>query len=605
MKTAIVSLHNKFRSEVLVDFLVLKNYNVLASGGTFSYLLQKCLVQTPSYCQHIIPIEDKIDFPHILNGRVKTLHPYIHGGLLANMDKSEHITDLQTHNIDKISVAVANLYPFERTIEETDDENEIVEQIDIGGHTLLRAAAKNYKNNIVLYSPDQYDYFLDKYDVIMKSIDLRRELAKDAFNYVTEYDIAISNYLSKEKKEKVFYSFTKKDEFKYGANPHQTPSSLWSINETENKKQSLPFKTLNGKMSYINMLDAINSWSLVSEMQETTGKVSAASFKHTSPAGTSISRSLTLEEQAINFVKKDELLSESTKAYILARGVDPKSSFGDFIAISGHVDTILANRIKGEISDGIVAKSYSEKALSILKKKKGGNYVILQGMPVSKEKEVEMKIFGNYSISQMSNIERTKKEIILAGVKTEIPVSNNNILDMMVANITLKYAQSNSVALTKNGTLVGIGCGQQSRIDCVRLACEKAFVNYIRYNPLSISLLPCFKPSIKKQEKINAIIQYIENDFTNEQYDEWKKLFKDEIQLMLPNKKQSMKNEMNGITMASDGFFPFYDNIDLAYKYGVNSIIQPGGSIKDEGIIKRCDTYGIAMSLTGVRHFFH
>jgi len=521
--------------------------------------------------------------------------------------------DLSVHNLDKINVVACNLYPFEQTleisiedsIEDSINEDKIIEQIDIGGHSIIRAAAKNYKDNIILHSPKQYEYVMDKYDRIKDSIDLRKKLAIKAFQYVTDYDIAIANYFSKNRKDKLYYSFTKKDDFKYGANPHQTPSSLWCINETDYKQQSSPFEVLNGSLSYINMLDAINSWSLVSEMEQTTGTVSAASFKHTSPAGTSISRSLTLEEAAINFVKKKELISQSTIAYILARGVDPKSSFGDFIAISGHVDTILADRIKNEISDGIVARSYSNDALTILKKKKGGKYVILQGNPLSNEKEIEMKTFGNYAISQMNNVKKTTKRIILAGVKTEIPVSNYNILDMMVANITLKYAQSNSVALVKNGTLVGIGCGQQSRVDCVRLACEKAFTNYLRYKSLSIDLLSNFKPSVKKQEKINAIIQYIENNFTDEQYDEWRSLFKENLQLLTNNKKQSMKNEMNGITMASDGFFPFYDNIDLAYKYGVNNIIQPGGSIKDDDIIERCDKYGIAMSLTGVRHFFH
>ncbi len=617
MKNALISVYNKTNCEYVAKFLLSKGYTLYTSGGTYNYLKKYIPIK---YNSNLLNIENVIKYPHILNGRVKTLHPHIFGGILADNNIKEHVEDLNKFKIPKINVSIVNLYPFDKTVKNTKNENDIIEQIDIGGHALIRASAKNYKDNIVLSSPTQYDYFIDNYHKIYDNIGERKNLAFKAFCHATDYDISISNYFNKNKneknkeknkekdKQKLYFSYKPKLQLKYGNNPHQK-ASIGLLNNTKDNTKYLPFHIINGNLSYINVLDAINSWNLVSELSICTNTISAASFKHTNAAGVSLTRELTDNEIKNNFIKNEDynILSDTAKAYILARGVDPKSSYGDFIAISGHVDVTLANYIKKQVSDGIIAKSYSTEALCILKSKKKGKYVILQSNENSncyQNNKYDIKTFGDFSLLQENNNNIITKKWISENIKTTKNITNENTIDMLLANITLKYTQSNSVVLAKNGTLLGVGAGQQSRIDCVKLCCQKAFANFLRYN-IHNKLMPHFKPKISKQTKINLITQYIENDFTPKEFTEWKQNFTENINPITQNEKHEIRQKMNGITMGSDGFFPFYDNIDVANKYGISNIIQPGGSIRDECLIDRCNQYNMAMSMTGIRTFYH
>ena len=606
MKNAIFSVYNKINIDALAQFLVSKGYSIITSGGTYQHLKKSIKLESA-----VRAIEDITYQPEILGGRVKTLHPIIHGGLLADTSNSSHMADLETYNMEKIDITVVNLYPFERTLENTADIDELIEQIDIGGHTLIRSTAKNFKNNIILYSPAQYNHFMFNYDEIIASVDKRRELATAALHYITDYDISISNYFASldSPQDKKYISLTKQFDFKYGLNPQQAPSAFWAVNDTAYKKQTIPFSVLSGNIGYINMLDAINSWNLVSEVHRTTGHLCAASFKHTSPAGVSIARDFLDIERELCSVSEEEYcgLSDSAKAYILARNVDPKSSFGDFVAVSGEVDISLARRLQKEVSDGIIAVSYTDDALEILKTKKHGNYVILQSEHFPLEYD-EIKIVGNFAMTQKNNDKLTTREIVVNGLQNQdaIPdaIPDARILDIQIANITLKYAQSNSVSLVKNGTLLGIGCGQQSRIDCVKLACNKALFVELRYN-LGIQLLDRFKTTVKRQDKINAITKWIENDFTDDELKEWNSLFDKPPNLLEDKRYEFARYGMHNISLASDGFFPFYDNIDVAAKYGVKYIIQPGGSVKDDEVIRRCSGHKISMILSHIRQFYH
>ena len=311
----------------------------------------------------------------------------------------------------------------------------------------------------------------------------------------------------------------------------------------------------------------------------------------------------------MTFTSEEEHNNPSCNAYILARNVDPKSSFGDFIAIYGIIDKITAKRILSEYSDGIIAKGYTQEALDILKKKKRGMFVILKGDSKYFNTNNEMKQFSNIALTQPANNAVITDDMIYNSIYTRNKLINENIVeDLLIANISLKYAQSNSVAFAKDGTLLGIGVGQQSRIDCVKLAGEKALVNTLRTKNNNVRrLIESFKDTVKRNEKINAIIKYIENDFTENEYNEWCKLFhlnfvppilNDEI-------KDYTRSKMSCISMASDAFFPFRDNIDLANKYGVKYLIQPGGSIKDAEILDACDDYNMIMSITNRRMFLH
>lgn len=611
MKTALISVFDKSNLSDLVSHLLNNNYQILSSGGTYKQLI------TEFNSQNIIDISSYINHPEILNGRVKTLHPKIHGGILAKRNNKNHIQELQKFNINTIDIVIVNLYPFkEASNNPAYTPDDIYENIDIGGHTLIRASAKNFKDVLVVVDPNDYDKIINNEN----NIQLRRTFANKAFQYITIYDAYISTYFNRTNDkdslcdDTIVRVYEKERKLKYGINPQQQQASLYK----NIQQQSYPFTVINGNIGYINVLDAIYSWNLVCELKYILKLPACASFKHTSPAGSAVYFPLSNTLKRVYHTNDDEL-SELAVAYIRARNADPMSSYGDFIAVSEEVDVSTARLISKEVSDGIIAPSYDEKALEILRQKKGGNYIILSGSdgtnyPYNKCKNYydnygEIKELHGITLIQESNPNKTDYTTFNNIVSKNKTILNNSKQDMILANTTLKYTQSNSVAYSLDGQCIGIGAGQQSRIDCVKLGKRKVEMWYLRQHPKCIDLLTKFKKGTKKQQKINALVSYIENDFNDIEYQEWRDLFMEdvEIEFLTSNDKEEFIKTLDNVSLASDGFFPFPDNIHIASKIGVKYIIQPSGSIADDDIIKVVDGYGMSMVSTGneMRMFLH
>jgi phosphoribosylaminoimidazolecarboxamide formyltransferase/IMP cyclohydrolase len=384
---------------------------------------------------------------------------------------------------------------------------------------------------------------------------------------------------------------------KYGCNPHQKSARIYT------KDNEIPFQILNGSPSYINLLDALNGWQLVKELKEATGVAAAASFKHVSPAGAAIAVPLTDDLKKEYFVQ-DNNLSDIATAYIRARGADRMSSYGDFAALSEECDVQTAKYLSCEFSDGIIAPSYSKEALDLLKTKRKGNYLVIQIDPYYLPNEIETKEVYGITFEQKRN-EFKITEDLFGNVSTKnkiIPADAKR--DLMISLIILKYTQSNSVCYVKDGQAIGIGAGQQSRIHCTRLAGNKADVWFLRQNP-KVMELP-FKQEIKRAERDNAIDVYISDDDMEVLSDGiWENIFTARPARLTKEEKLEWLKGLTGVSLGSDAFFPFGDNIERAVKSGVAYIAQPGGSIRDGNVIDACDKYNIAMAFTGVRLFHH
>lgn len=384
---------------------------------------------------------------------------------------------------------------------------------------------------------------------------------------------------------------------KYGCNPNQKPARIFM------KDDELPIKVLNGNPGYINLLDAFNSWQLVKELKEATGLASAASFKHVSPAGAAVAIPLTETLKKIYFVEGIEL-SDIATAYIRARGADRMSSYGDFVALSDECDEQTAKFLSYEVSDGIIAPSYSEAALEILKNKRKGNYLVIQMDINYIPKEIEIKQVYGITFEQKRNDAKITKDIF-----NNVPTKNKTISDsakrdLIISLITLKYTQSNSVCYVKDGQAIGIGAGQQSRIHCTRLAGNKADVWFLRQNP-KVMNLP-FKPGMKRVDRDNVIDVYISDDYMDILSDgQWENIFTEKPAPLTKEEKKEWLGKLTGVALGSDAFFPFGDNIERAKKSGVSYIAQAGGSIRDANVVEICDKYDIAMAFTGIRLFHH
>jgi len=387
-------------------------------------------------------------------------------------------------------------------------------------------------------------------------------------------------------------------ELKYGCNPNQKPSRIYM------EKGELPIKVLNGKPGYINFLDAFNGWQLVKELKATTNLPAATSFKHVSPAGAAVGIALSEVLKKIYWVEDLGELSPLACAYARARGADRMSSFGDFIALSDICDISTAQMIKREVSDGIIAPGYEPEALEILKTKKKGNYNIIEINPDYIPDSVERKQVYGITFEQGRN-ELKIDENLFANIVTEnreIPESAK--MDLAIAMITLKYTQSNSVCYAKEGQAIGIGAGQQSRIHCTRLAGQKADNWWLRQNPKVLGLQ--FLDKIGRADRDNAIDVYIGEDGVDVLADDvWKNTFKVKPEIFTKEEKRAWLNTMTEVSLGSDAFFPFGDNIERAYRSGVKYIAQPGGSIRDDNVIETCNKYQIAMTFTGIRLFHH
>ena len=385
---------------------------------------------------------------------------------------------------------------------------------------------------------------------------------------------------------------------KYGCNPNQKPSRIYM------KEGELPVEVLNGKPGYINFLDAFNAWQLVKALKKATGLPAAASFKHVSPAGAAVGKPLTDVEKQMYFVEADAQLSPIACAYIRARGADRLCSYGDWAALSDVCDAATATYLKYEVSDGIIAPGYTEEALEILKTKKKGNYNVVQIDPDYVPSPVECKDVFGVTFEQGYNDFEIHEGLLENIVTDNKELPQDAKIDMMIALITLKYTQSNSVCYVKDGMTIGVGAGQQSRIHCTRLAGNKADNWYLRRNPKVLGLQ--FVDGIRRPDRDNAIDIY-----TSDEYEDilaegvWQQTFKVKPEPLTAEEKKAWIATQTGVTVGSDAFFPFGDNVERARKSGVQYIAEPGGSIRDDNVIETANKYGITMCFTGMRLFHH
>lgn len=388
-------------------------------------------------------------------------------------------------------------------------------------------------------------------------------------------------------------------ELKYGCNPNQKPSRIYMADGSE-----LPIEVLNGRPGYINFLDAFNGWQLVRELKKATGLPAATSFKHVSPAGASVGRPMSDTLKKIYWVDDMGDLSPLACAYARARGADRMSSFGDFISLSDVCDADTARLIKREVSDGVIAPGYTDEALEILKGKKNGNYNII-------------KIDENYTPAPLEHkqvfgvtFEQGRQELpiddeLLSNIVTENKdIPEEALIDMKISLIVLKYTQSNSVCFVKDGQAIGIGAGQQSRVHCTRLAGQKADNWWLRQCP-KVMNLP-FKEKIRRADRDNAIDLYIGDEYMDVLADgAWENIFTEKPEVFTKEEKREWLDKLTDVTLGSDAFFPFFDNIERAHKSGVKYIAQPGGSVRDDAVIDCCNKYDMAMAFTGIRLFHH
>lgn len=586
-KTAILSVYDKTGLLDLAKGLVGANVRLLASGGTARLLRESGF-----------PVEDVESITHapeMLGGRVKTLHPAVHGGILARNIESDE-ADLKEQNIEKVDFVVCNLYPFKETVAKIGVTiPEAVEEIDIGGVTLLRAAAKNHSRVTILSDPRDYPVFLEELSKDAEiSKELKQTLALKAFEHTADYDTAISDFFRKK------YSENKAQlPLRYGANPHQKPAQAF-VTEGE-----LPFKVLSGSPGYINLLDALNSWPLVKELSASLNLPAAASFKHVSPAGTAVGLPLSDVEKKIYMVDTIENLSPLANAYARARGADRMSSFGDFIALSNIVDLPTAQIISKEVSDGVIAPGYEPEALELLKAKKKGKYCVLQIDPNYNPPSMEKRQVYGITLEQKRN-----DAIFNSSTFKEFTSKNTNLtdqaaIDLTVATIVLKYTQSNSVCYAKNGMVIGLGAGQQSRIHCTRLAGDKADNWWLRQHPRVLGFQ--WAKGVKRPEKSNAIDLYVSNQIPTSEPEksEFESKFEVVPTPLTLEERREWLDKLTDVSLSSDAFFPFPDNVYRAVRSGVKYIAAPSGSVMDRAVFDAADAHDVVYLENPIRLFHH
>jgi len=605
IRRALISVSDKTGIVDFCKFLATQKVELLSTGGTAKALREAGLT--------VMDVAEYTGGAECLDGRVKTLHPKVHGGLLAVRGNAQHEKEMQEQGMSFIDMTILNLYPFEATVASGASLAQCVENIDIGGPSMLRSTAKNHNFTTIVTDPSQYAEIQTEMtnNAGGTTLALRRRLAAKAFAMTAAYDSVIATHLAQElaKMEesteisKVVVPRVYQPEFplKYGCNPHQKPAMI--LSRMGNK---LPFDVLNGVPGYINLLDAANALQLVMELKQATGLTAASSFKHVSPAGAAVAVPLSdVECQAYEVKPEDKAaLTPSALAYLRARNADPMCSFGDFCAVSDVVDEGTATYLKKEVSDGIVAPGYTPEALAILKAKKGGKFIILQATENYSAGDVEYREVYGMTFSQKRNdIVLTKEHMTKEVVTAKNSLSEGAVRDLIVASICIKYTQSNSVGFAKDGMMEGVGAGQQSRVDCVKLAGRKVSTWYLRQHP-KVLALP-FKGGVKRQDRVNARVRYIEGDFTEEEKVRWLEQFATAPEPLTEEEKAAFMKEATGISISSDAFFPFRDSIDHASKVGVSFVAQPGGSVQDGQVTEACNEYGMAMCFTGVRLFHH
>ena len=391
--------------------------------------------------------------------------------------------------------------------------------------------------------------------------------------------------------------YQKQRDMKYGCNPNQKPAAIYFTPGRE-----LPFEVLSGNPGYINYCDALNAWQLVKELKAALGLPAAASFKHVSPAGAAVSVELSDLDRKV-FDCEGMELSPLATAYVRARGADPLSSFGDFIALSEKVDVCTAQIIAGVISDGVIAPDYDAGALKLLSAKKKGNYPVIKMDPAYQADQMEYRDIFGITLAQLHNKVVLDKSILDNIVTENKNLPDSAVIDMLVTTVAVKYTQSNSVGYGLNGQVIGLGAGQQSRVDCVKLAGRKAETWYLRRHPKVLELP--FKDSVKRQERVNARVRYIESDMTDAERAAFNENFTSPPADLSADEKAQWLAGLSDVCLSSDAFFPFRDSIDQASKRGVKYLLQAGGSVREDEVIAAADQYSMVMALSGIRLFHH
>ncbi|KAI1312488.1 AICARFT/IMPCHase bienzyme [Xylaria venustula] len=588
-RIAILSVYDKTGLLDLAKGLVQQNVRILASGGTARMIRESGF-----------PVEDISAItkaPEMLSGRVKTLHPAVHAGILArNLESDEK--DLAEQSIDKVDYVICNLYPFKDTIAKPNvTVPEAVEEIDIGGVTLIRAAAKNHARVTILSDPRDYPAFLKELEQGEIKEASRNTYALKAFEHTADYDTHISAFFRSRYADGQQYLA-----LRYGANPHQKPAAAYT------SSIDLPFKVLGGSPGYINLLDALNSWALVTELKKATGKPAAASFKHVSPAGAAIGEPLSADERKVYFVDDIQGIETSglAQAYARARGADRMSSFGDMIALSDVVDVPTASIISKEVSDGVVAPGYEDAALEILKKKKGGKYLVLQMDPEYQPDTMETRTVYGVTLAQHRNdVEISPDSFKQTVTPKDFVVPESAARDLTVATIALKYTQSNSVCYAKDGQVIGLGAGQQSRIHCTRLAGDKADNWWLRFHPRVLGIQ--WKKGTKRPEKSNAIDLLVSGELpkSGPEREAFESVFEEIPAAFSDEERNDWLSKLGDVAVSSDAFFPFVDNIYRAHRSGAKYIAAPGGSQNDSAVYETAEKLGIVFVEQNIRLFHH
>ncbi|QUC18765.1 uncharacterized protein UV8b_03006 [Ustilaginoidea virens] len=597
-KIAILSVYDKTGLLDLAKGLAEQNVRLVASGGTSRMIRDAGM-----------PVEDVSAItgaPEMLGGRVKTLHPAVHGGILArNLDADDQ--DLAAQGIAKVDYVVCNLYPFKQTVAKAGGVGvpEAVEEIDIGGVTLIRAAAKNHARVTILSDPRDYPGFLQELaqggggggggGISDAS---RNRYALKAFEHTADYDAAIAGFFRAEYAGRGEQHLA----LRYGANPHQKPAAAYAVS------QRLPFKVLCGSPGYINLLDALNAWPLVRELKQALGRPAAASFKHVSPAGAAIGLPLSPEERRAYFVNDVEGIETSplAQAYARARGADRMSSFGDVIALSDVVDVPTAAIIAKEVSDGVIAPGYDDAALDILRKKKGGRYLVLQMDPDYTPAPAETRTVYGVTLQQRRNdVEISPKSFAAAAAAAAAPLPDSAARDLTVATITLKYTQSNSVCYAVNGQVIGLGAGQQSRIHCTRLAGDKADNWWMRFHERVLHIK--WKRGTKRPDKSNAIDLLVSGELpqSGPEREAFEAVFEKVPPAFTDEERAAWMRQLDNVCVSSDAFFPFIDNVFRASRSGVKYIAAPSGSQNDNAVLETAEKLGITFVQQNTRLFHH
>ncbi|XP_002128652.2 bifunctional purine biosynthesis protein ATIC [Ciona intestinalis] len=585
---AILSVSNKQGLENFAKRLQDLEIDLIASGGTAKKIRDAGI--------EVRDVSSVTGAAEMLGGRVKTLHPAVHAGILATQSSSD-IADMEKHDFKNIKLVICNLYPFVNTVSKPGIQMaEAVEQIDIGGVTLLRSAAKNHAHVTVVCDPSDYDNVASELEASSDcdtKPETKQKLALKAFSLTAEYDAAISSYMRGE------YGVKQQLPLRYGMNPHQKPAKVYMNNK------NLPFQVLNGSPGFINLCDALNSWQLVRELKSSLHLPAAASFKHVSPAGAAVGNFMSEAHAKLCMVfDLYEQLTPLAIAYAKARGADRMSSFGDFIALSDTCDVITARIIAREVSDGIIAPGFDKEALAILGKKKAGKYCILQMDPDYEAQDLETRMIFGVTLEQKRNSLLFNESMLQNIVTQRKIVPEAATQDMVVASIALKYTQSNSVCFAKDGQVIGIGAGQQSRIHCTRLAGDKANNWWLRQHPSVLGMK--FKKGVKRAEMSNIIDVFV-NGTVGQDMDEttWKSSLENPPLLLTTVQRKEWIEKLRGVSLSSDAFFPFRDNIDRAQQSGVEYVVSPSGSTQDNAVVAACNEHDMVMIHTSIRLFHH